>query len=125
MSLLGGLFGSARSKQSKQKADSDIYDAISAAQSHKAFVTRAGEVPKAYANVFKPYGDPRPSPAQRHAEELKQGLNQRYSNASRYVNKKIASTRAKFKDPDPLGRTSLEGTETQKTQFKPQSSVWS
>jgi hypothetical protein len=99
-------------KQRQQQSEKDIYGAISAAQEHKAFVTRAGEQPKLYPNVFTPYGKLRPTDAQNISKSIHANLLRRFPDASEHVANKIKPV--KFKDPEPIGRTSFEEAQNRK-----------
>ena len=110
-SLLGGGGGKS-SKQRQQESEKDIYAALEAAQTHKAFVTRAGEQRKMYGNVFQPYGDNiKPSKAQNFSTNLAASLERRFPRATEHVDKKVAATKINL-TKHSLGRHAMEGTET-------------
>jgi len=123
-SLLGGGGGKS-SKQRQQESERDIYEALDAAQTHKAFVKKAGEQPKMYGGVFQPYGAIPPSQSQNFAANLGADLRRRFPRATDHVAQKVAATKTNL-TKHSLGRHAMEGTETKlKKAYGPPVSMWS
>ena len=99
-------------KQRQQQSEKNIYDALKAGHDHREYITAIGKDPKLYPNKFTPYGNLKPTDAQNIAKSVHASLISRFPDAGEHIKNKIKPV--KFKDPEPIGRTSFEEAENRK-----------